>query len=684
MPWVKEEKPDLSAIDPGAVAAAQNAQQFNPDAPRIEIGGRSGRWVREEPERTMPQELARQGGLTIRHAVEGAAMPLAMLGDAANAAVNMGIEGFNSATGKNVPRLGSVTDAISGNLDQVGIPKPATPTERVVGEASKMMASVPTMAMGALATGSRALRPLAEGIGQQITSAGVGGGAYGAAKEAFPESPSIQAIAALGGGYAGALRAAENPETARRTADFVRSGVQPALQDVSQSQTWQRISKLLEAVPFTSDTMKAREIARLRQAEESAARLTERLGTPGSPQRIGEEAQQGVENYRFRQAGGRSERQIMTRPTRDSSISAKADVLYNRVPIRPDAQVDGANTMAALQQAATRYSTPEMNALFETPLVRNLTENVSRTGGQMTWQDMRNLRTDLRRRQSRAALDPTVDDRVLGQINDALTLDMAQNARNIGGDRAVQAVQRADSYYAQAMQATTERLKSIFNSNKPEQVYAQIESAISSKPNKSDINKLIQLRKALPREAWDDIAATIVDGLGRPTSAGALPADMPQFSTANFVRKYGEMSDQAKTLLFDGAGRGDLRGALDALYRTAGSMKNTDRLANVSQSGNQIINFGTAGAAFVDPVSTLTALGAANLTARALYNPTFIRLMTTTLRANNPAKMGNAAVQISEFARENPDLANDAAVLLQNLAPVRAEQNQQTKQGNMR
>jgi len=682
---------DFSAIDPGAVAAAANPRPSNPNAPQIQIGGPqmqgpppfdpSKPFEEEAPQgRSFGQEMARQGGLTVRHAVDGGMMLPAMIGDAANAAVNLGIRGANSAFGAKIPELGSVTDAVSGSLDRAGVPKPESGLERIVGEASKMVSSVPAFALGAGASGVRALAPLAENMGMQATSAMTGGGMYGAAKEAFPNSPTLQTVAGLAGGVAGGLRAGQaSPEVARRLEDFARSGVNPTIQDVSQSSTWQRLAKILEAVPFTSDTVKAKELARLRQAEATAAGLAERTGTPGTPLRIGEQVQQGVDDYRFGKAPeGMTPKQILTSPTRSSSISAKADALYNRVPVRAEDVIDLSATSQALRESATKFDNAELNAIFSSPLVKRVAAAVENGGGKSTWNDLRNLRTELRYTRTKASTDPTIDDRILSILDDALGRDMLTGAKAVGGQRAADVVSRADRYYALSMQGLNDKLKTVFNSNRPEQVWGQIESAISAKPNKADFAKLVQLKRALPREVWDDTAATIIDNLGRPTSATALPSEMPQFSAAQFIKRYGDMSEGAKTLLFDGAGRGDLRGSLEALNRSLAQMKNTDRLANVSQSGNQMINIGTGAAAMFDLGTTLTALGLANVTARAMYNPTFVRLMTRTLRAGGPGAVQQNALQLTKFAQTNPELADDVATLMQSLVPVRAEQNPQT------
>ena len=73
--------------------------------------------------------LPRQAGLTARYGLEG-------LADVAGIVTNP-IAATANAMGANMPRL---RDATSGVLDKIGLPSPNTPTERVVGDASRMLA----------------------------------------------------------------------------------------------------------------------------------------------------------------------------------------------------------------------------------------------------------------------------------------------------------------------------------------------------------------------------------------------------------------------------------------------------------------------------------------------------------------------------------------------------------------
>jgi len=153
-------------------------------APHVGSGEKVNRAVAQVP---------RQLGLAARYVIEGlgqvADIPGAPLASAMKA---MGIGGAKP------PSV-----ALSGILDRVGVPSPATPTERVVGDAARMLAGGGGMVKGAQLAGKviPALLPLAARPGLQAASALGSGGAGGYVRETGGD-PTSQMLAAIAGGVA--------------------------------------------------------------------------------------------------------------------------------------------------------------------------------------------------------------------------------------------------------------------------------------------------------------------------------------------------------------------------------------------------------------------------------------------------------------------------------------------------
>ncbi|MDE2098892.1 MAG: hypothetical protein KGL39_16685 [Patescibacteria group bacterium] len=156
----------------------------------------------------MLNDVGRQVGLTARHGMEG-------LADTANFFTEPFRIGFEKVTGMPTAPLGAIA---SRAADFIGLPKPQNSTERVVGEAAKLMAGTGGLAKAApmignaLAQGpigttaSRIWSSLGENIPQQLAAATGAGLAGGASKEAGGNWTQQLAASTLGGlGGAGAL-----------------------------------------------------------------------------------------------------------------------------------------------------------------------------------------------------------------------------------------------------------------------------------------------------------------------------------------------------------------------------------------------------------------------------------------------------------------------------------------------
>lgn len=162
------------------------------------------------PKRTAGEDLGRQMGLTVRHAVNGVAALPAMAADAVTGVANtvmdkaMG-EGKGFRFQKQAPLLDKT-------LTQLGLPEPETAQERVVGDATSALAGT-----GALVKAGQAL---AQRGGTAITQ-GVG--------DALAAGPKMQALSSVtSAGAAGATREAGGNEWAQLAAGLA-GGVAPSV-----------------------------------------------------------------------------------------------------------------------------------------------------------------------------------------------------------------------------------------------------------------------------------------------------------------------------------------------------------------------------------------------------------------------------------------------------------------------
>lgn len=180
--------------------------------------------------------IPRQGGLTVRNIAEGVADTVGIFSDPLAATYNIGIDAAKTAGFDTPEKLTSARGAVSSVLDAAGVPTPNTPTERVVGSASRTLAGVAPMLKGAdvaakVATGTtqKVLQSMAQAPDYQAAGA-VGAGAAGEYTKETGGNGSSQFAASIGGGLLAPtlLAGAKSlPSVVSSVKNFFTSGNQP-------------------------------------------------------------------------------------------------------------------------------------------------------------------------------------------------------------------------------------------------------------------------------------------------------------------------------------------------------------------------------------------------------------------------------------------------------------------------
>lgn len=200
--------------------------------------------------------IPRQAGLAARYGVEG-------LADVAGIAANPLAATFNAALGTNFPRT---RDAVAPILDRIGLPKPETATERVVGDASRILASGGGMVKGAQTAGqvAPAVAQLAARPGLQAASAVGSGLAGGYTRETGGDLTSQFIMSVLGGVAAPGAVAGANAGANR-----VR-GLVDSLRDVKPPQVNIQITNAIEQAGYNPKSI-PKSVMNLLESDAAAA-----------------------------------------------------------------------------------------------------------------------------------------------------------------------------------------------------------------------------------------------------------------------------------------------------------------------------------------------------------------------------------------------------------------------------
>lgn len=192
------------------------------------------------------RDVPRQVGLTARYGLEGiAGLADVVANPLRQIVVNPALRGMG------MPQASSLTDAASSFSDSIGLPSPKTADERVIGDATRTLASAGGMAGGAAKLAARyapgtaqsVFQTLAARPGMQTAGAASAGAAGGSVREAGG-SPMEQMGAALAGGLAGGMSAAKMTDVASAGANATRNLMTPKSVQIRQAD--QTISLILQ------------------------------------------------------------------------------------------------------------------------------------------------------------------------------------------------------------------------------------------------------------------------------------------------------------------------------------------------------------------------------------------------------------------------------------------------------
>lgn len=197
----------------------------------------------------------------------------------------------------------------------------------------------------------------------------------------------------------------------------------------------------------------------------------------------------------------------------------------------------------------------------------------------------------------------------LERVHAALTRDLRATVHKFGGDKAVEAFDLANSTAREFALRRKSLAKLIGEKGdvSPERVLSRIVDMAGSGAG-GDVARLAQI-KSVVQDGWDEVVSGVL--------AKIMTNPDGTFSPAQFVRRYGRLSQNGKTAIFGG----ELRESLDALATVSTQFDQLNRLGNPSGTGNVFALFGGGFFMGSNPLSVLAALGGGALFARLMARP---------------------------------------------------------------
>lgn len=457
---------------------------------------------------------------------------------------------------------------------------------------------------------------------------------------------------------------APQSETMNAVRAFDEAGVDPSIAAASQSRGAGMVQKMLQNVPGASGPVASRAEKATAQTEAAVGNLAAGYGTAQDPEMLGRGVKKGAET--FISAGERGKgmpaTNVIRSPTRMTGFDRKAETLYNQLNgfFKADDPVSVGNSRDALTAALSRYQNKELGKQFVDPTLQAWANIIDRAQGQLSWNDLRQFRTDVGGMLKKPVIIADVDRAQLERLYGALSDDIRAAAAS-KGNNAVRAFDRANSYYRAGRQRIDESLAPILKADDGK-VLSLIQGAGDTK--RPDVSWLRAIQRSIDPDQWGDVSATILARLGTKVASQTDPLSASNFSPNTFLTNYSKLAPEAKTVLFSSPEMAEARPALDRLVKyVIGGQANVERLGNPSGTGRSVLTAAAGAGIYADPILGGLTLAGANVASRLLMSPTFTRWYAGTV--NYPKiSMATRLSQLEHLMRVDKDIAPQVRELI--------------------
>jgi hypothetical protein len=606
----------------------------------------------QEPAPEPPQESSFLGDLGRSAAMQGAAVVkgasnlFAIPGDTLTRLLNAaGITNWKPAA-----------ESINEALDSI-TPKPRNATERITNSVAQGLGGAAGGIGLGRAVGGALGTALAAEPGAQLAGAVGGSGASQVAAEAG-SGPAGQLVAGAAGGMAGSagLNAAtrltrgayRGGEAGRQRMEqniqaFEDAGASPSVGQATERRSMQAAESLLSRTPGAAGYV-------ARQAEKQADDLgagVERTASSLAPKASGEQAGRAIQRGITDQGGFLD------------TFKKKSGQLYGEIDqhIQPQTPVTVTQTQKVLAELTTPIKGAEATSRrLMNARISGIAEDfgVDAQSGAIPYEALRRLRTMVGEELADAPLKSDVPAAQWKRLYGALSSDLEAAAKSAGPD-AERAFTRASNYYRAGSKRLDVVSGVIEKNGGPEAVFRSATSG--TKEGATTIRAVMQ---SLPPDAQKMVSASVLRRLGRAT-AGRQDDLGERFSTETFLTNWNSMSPSAKAVLFDRYGAG-FRKDMDQIAKVASNLREGSQVFRNPSGTAQAAAQTSAAVGFVAALATgnvgtaaaiAAGVGGANLSARLMTNPRFVKWLATTTKA--PA--GAAPALLNQLAQyDDPDI----------------------------
>ncbi|MDP5216694.1 hypothetical protein Q5Y75_05645 [Ruegeria sp. 2205SS24-7] len=449
---------------------------------------------------------------------------------------------------------------------------------------------------------------------------------------AVPEMAGVSSGVTAAGKVARAAEKAAKPPTPRqeiaRAADDL--GIVPSLGATSKTKA--QAGAFLEKVPGVGKVLERDATRFVGDVEEAFDKVRRGIGPASDAAGAGEALQGGLGKF----------------VQRFEKVSTR---LYNQVGkhVPETVRVESPNTVQFINDMMAKYE-GQPSIQRELGLNRFASIGQDLEGG-LTWRAMSDLRSSIGESigRQKGPLSDMGEGR-LKQMYAQLTSDMEAAVKQ-AGPQAEAAWKTANTHYRKGAQHIQGALDKTIKADSPERAFEAFVNMAKADRATADVTRMRKIRKSMPTEEWNTVSASIIDRLGK-APAGQQNAAGDVFSPSIFLTEWNKMSSDAKGVLVTPKARVQL----DKLAKVSEGLKNANAERNFSNTGTVETWLAIVFGAGVDVGATAAAVGAANISARALTSERWLKA------ANRAARGDYKAMQT--IARGGSPYAMDAQTIL--------------------
>lgn len=269
----------------------------------------------------------------------------------------------------------------------------------------------------------------------------------------------------------------------------------------------------------------------------------------------------------------------------------------------------------------------------------------------LSWQAASDLRTSIG--ESVGKITGPLADMDQGKLKLAyatLTADL-EAAAKAAGPKAESAWKRATSYHRRGAERITESLDKTISAKSPERAFEAFVQMTKKDRASSDVRRIYRIKASMPRDEWNNVAASIVDRMGKAPS-GQQGAAGDVFSPGAFLTEWNKMSPEAKQVLLTPEARSEL----NKLASVAELSKAANAERNFSNTGTAAGWLAIVFGAPSHTMETAGALAGSYVSAKGMTSAPF-------LKALNKAARGDMRA-INSLAKQRGPIAQDAKTIL--------------------